>query len=199
MVKRGNAESGGPPDDASNILLLGPSTESPVEDACIDLLGGPTPGQTNVLAIVYGISPAEFVDRWSARMDAPPERGGIVAVGDTEGSVEDSEWTIHTVANPTDLSSVGIELSDLLSTLNTPDGARTAVCFDNLTALLDHAGLQQAFRFLHIVTGRVETAGAVGHYHIDPDDHDRETMATFEGLFNTVLAVEEDGYRSIER
>ena len=198
MAGQRDPEGDGTVGDASNVLLLGPSTESRVEDACIDLLAGSTPGETNVLAVVYETSPAEFVARWSARAGGPPARGGIVAVGD-HASVDESVWTTHSVANPADLSGVGIELSDLLSALNGPGGATTAVCFDSLTALLDHTNLQQAFRFLHVLTGRVESAGAVGHYHVDPDAHDRQTMATVESLFDAVLAVDEDGDWSVER
>ncbi len=103
------------------------------------------------------------------------------------------------MATPADLASVGIELSDLLSTLDASGEAGTAVCFDSLTALLEHTDLQQAFRFPHVVTDRVESAGAVGHYHVDPDAHDRETLATLEGLLDAVVTVDEDGDWSVER
>lgn len=199
MAEQYDAGSGGNLGDASNVLLLGPTAESRVRDACIDLLAGPTPERTNVLAVVYETSPAEFAARWSARTDAPPERGGIVAVGTTEVSVDESVWTVRAVTDPGDLSSVGLELSDQLSAPNTPGDAGIAVCFDSLTALLDHTDLQQAFRFLHVATARVESAGAVGHYHMDPDAHDRQTLATLEGLFDAVLAVEEGGDWSVER
>lgn len=199
MAGSGDAEGDEGFDDASNVLLLGSSTESRVGDACVDLLAGSTPGQTNVLAVVCGLSPDEFAARWSARTDAPPARGGIVAAGETGASVDGSVWTTHSVTNPADLRSVGIELSDLLSTLDASGEAGTALCFDSLTALLEHTDLQQAFRFLHIATDRVESAGAVGHYHIDPDAHDRQTLATLEGLFDAVVTVEEDGARSVER
>jgi hypothetical protein len=199
MADQADSESDGDVDDASNVLVLGASAESGTGDACIDLLAGPTPGRPAVLAVLYGLSPGEFVARWSARRDTPPEDGGIVTVGDTEASVDGHAWTAHAVANPADLSSVGIELSDLLSSLNAPGEGGTAVCFDSLTALLDHTDLQQAFRFLHVVTGRVESAGAVGHYHVDPDAHDRQSLATLEGLFDAVVAVDENGDWSVER
>ncbi len=199
MAGQGDAESGRHLGDASNILLLGASAESRVGDACVDLLAGPTPGQTGVLAVVYGLSPDEFVAHWSARADSPPERGGIVTVGETGTGIGESVWTTHAVANPADLSTVGIELSDVLSTLNAPGAGDTAVCFDSVTALLDHTDLQQAFRFLHVVTSRVETAGAVGHYHVDPGAHDRQTIATLERLFDAVVAVDGDGDWSVER
>ena len=59
--------------------------------------------------------------------------------------------------------------------------------------------LQRAFRFLHVVTGRVKTAGGVGHYHLDPEAHDRQTLATLKGLFDAVVNVDEDGELSIQQ
>jgi hypothetical protein len=66
-------------------------------------------------------------------------------------------------------------------------------CFDGVTSLLQYADLQRAFRFLHVVTGRVKTVGGVGHYHLDPEAHDTQTLATLKGLFDAVIEVEDDG------
>jgi hypothetical protein len=74
-----------------------------------------------------------------------------------------------------------------------------AVCFNSVTSLLQYADLQRAFRFLHVVTGRVKTVGGVGHYHLDPDAHDSQTLATLKGLFDAVVEVEEDGSLSVQR
>ena len=74
-----------------------------------------------------------------------------------------------------------------------------AVCFNSITSLLQYADLQRGFRFLHVVTGRVKTVGGVGHFHIDPDAHDAQTLATLKGLFDAVVEVNDDGSWDVQR
>lgn len=187
--------------DVSNVMLLAPSLGGHGNDVCLDLLTRSAPDRTNVLGITYTESPGEFVSRWSDGVGDPPARGGIVTVGEADASVGSENWTVRGVENPGDLTGIGIELSELLSSMATAagDDEAVAVCFNNLTSLLQYADLQRVFRFLHVVTGRVKTIGGVGHYHIDPDAHDKQTMATLKGLFDAVIEVGEDGTLDIQQ
>ena len=188
-------------DGAANILLLAPSLGSHGKDAGMELLARTPPEQTNVLSIAYTESPQEFVDRWNTHTGTDPARGGIVAVGASEGHIDNPAWAVRTVENPSDLTGVGIELSELLSGMASAAGDEEdiAVCFHSITSLLQYADVQRAFRFLHVVTGRVKTVGAVGHYHIDPEAHDRKTLATLKGLFDAVVEIDEDDNWDIQR
>jgi hypothetical protein len=178
----------------ANVLLRAPSLGGHGDEACLHLLTLSPPERTSVLSVTYTETPGEFVARWNESVGSGPARGGIVAVGETEAAVDDSAWSVSTVENPADLTGVGIELSELLSGMATAaEEGTVAVCFNNLTSLLQYADLQRTFRFLHVVTGRVKAVGGVGHYHIDPDAHDRQTMATLTGLFDAVVDVEDDG------
>jgi hypothetical protein len=187
--------------DVSNVLLLAPSLGGQGNDVCLDLLTRSAPDRTNVLGITYTESPGEFVSRWSDGVGDPPARGGIVTVGEADASVSSANWTVRGVENPGDLTGIGIELSELLSSMATAagDDEAVAVCFNNLTSLLQYADLQRVFRFLHVVTGRVKTIHGVGHYHIDPNAHDKQTMATLKGLFDAVIEIGEDGTLDIQQ
>jgi hypothetical protein len=187
-------------DGASNVMLCMPSLGAHGDAACLDLLALSPPERTSVLSIAYTGTPSEFVARWNEGIGSGPARGGIVAVGETGPAVDDPAWSVRTVENPADLTGVGIELSELLSELSGADEDGTvAVCFDNLTSLLQYADLQRAFRFLHVLTGRVKAVGGVGHFHIDPEAHDRRAMATLTGLFDAVVEVDENGTRTIKQ
>ncbi len=184
----------------SNVLLLAPSfgTRS---DACLDLLTQSPPERTNVIAVTFTKSPAEWVEEWESHAGASPARGGIVSVGQADAAVDDPAWAVTTVENPGDLTGIGIELSELLSGVasTADDGDQLVVCFDSVTSLLQYADLQRTFRFLHVVTGRVKTVGGVGHYHLDPEAHDSQTLATLKGLFDAVAEVGEDGAWELQR
>jgi len=206
MAERAESGDAGVPDlealdGVSNILLLAPSLGSRGRDAGIELLARTPPEKTNVLAISYTESPTEFVDRWTERTGTDPSRGGIVAVGQSEDHIDNPAWAVRTVENPSDLTGVGIELSEFLSGIANASGEdeHIAVSFHSITSLLQYADVQRAFRFLHVVTGRVKTVGGVGHYHIDPEAHDKKTLATLKGLFNAVVEVDENGNWDIQR
>lgn len=185
----------------SNALLLAPSLGEQGKHARYTLISQTPPDETNVLAITYTNTPQEWVDGWMAHIDGTPVRGGIVSIGQAETSVEGSTWAAKTVENPADLTGIGIELSELLSGMATAadEDEHITVCFHSITSLLQYADLQRAFRFLHVVTGRVKTVGGVGYYHLDPEAHDRQTLATLKGLFDAVITVGEDGTLTVEK
>lgn len=186
--------------DISNALMLSPSLGGAGNDLCLDLLSQTQPSETNVLTITYRHTPQEWVDDWTSHVGPSPVRGGIVAVGQADDTVDDPSWAVKTVENPQDLTGIGIELSELLSGMATAadEDEEIAVCFNGITPLLQYADLQRAFRFLHVVTGRVKTVDGVGHYHLDPEAHDQQTLATLKGLFDAVVELEDDGNMSVQ-
>ncbi|MFT4946268.1 MAG: hypothetical protein ACI8TL_000501 [Natronomonas sp.] len=187
--------------DVSNVLLLAPSLGGQGNDICLDLLTQTAPSETNILAISYTDTPQEWVESWLGHVGVSPIRGGVVSVGQAESEIDDPSWAVKTVENPSDLTGIGIELSELLSGMATAagDDEHIAVCFDSITSLLQYADLQRAFRFLHVVTGRVKTVGGIGHFHLDPDAHDPQTLATLKGLFDAVIEVDDDGSITIQQ
>lgn len=185
--------------DASNILVLASAFPDGGSDVCLDLLADDDPGAASVLAISYTRSPAEWIDDWRDRVVAEPADGLVVAVGDRSQPGPDAgtdevaaPWRVETVDTATDLTQLGIVLSDFLADAAEREGP-ARLCFDSLTALLQFADLKRTFRFLHVVTGRVKSADAVGHYHLDPQAHDEQTLATVKGLFDAVVEVGDDG------
>lgn len=187
--------------DVSNVLLLVPSLQSHSSGACLDLLTQTPPEQTSVLTITYIQTAREWIDAWTETIGTPPIRGGIVSVGQSSTEVDDPSWAVTGVENPSDLTGIGIELSELLSQIGTAsaDDEHTAVCFNSITSLLQYADLQRAFRFLHVVTGRIKTVDGVGHFHLDPNAHDEQTLATLKGLFDAVIEVGEDGSWEVQQ
>ncbi|MEF8775869.1 MAG: hypothetical protein V5A43_05125 [Haloarculaceae archaeon] len=184
--------------EVSKVLLLAPSLGRQGSDACLDLLAArSTPA--NALAVTFTRSPSDGVAHWTDGVETAPDRGGIVAVGQ-EGIVDDSTWAVRAVESPSDLTGIGIQLNEFLSRMASAstDGESIAVCFNSITALLQYADLQRTFRFLHVVTGRVDSGGAVAHYHLDPDALDDQTVATIKGFFDAAVTFEADGSWSVE-
>ncbi|MFB6180230.1 MAG: hypothetical protein ABEI77_10970 [Halorientalis sp.] len=186
---------------AANILVLEPSFGNTTSGVCTSLLAGEDPPSATVLGITYRQSPAEWIEDWETDTGTAPAHGLVISVGDrtdldVNGTAPETadRWAVETIENASDLTGLGIELSEFLASAHEAEGVeRPRLCFDSLTALLQYADLKRAFRFLHVVTGRVKSANGVGHYHLDPDAHDEQTLATIKGLFDAVVEVDETG------
>lgn len=122
-----------------------------------------------------------------------PLLGIIDCVTRQQGSagIEDEEL-VRYASSPVDLTGIGIELSELLRHFYQERGVtNNRVLLHSLSTLLMYSNLQTVFRFLHVFTGRIQSAEALGLYVIDDSGHDEQTMSTLKQLFDGALEVEE--------
>lgn len=171
---------------AANVLLStgdGDRTDA----ACADLV---TPGtRTNLVVVTVDAPPDQRLAALQHHLDGSPDNGVVIAAGDAARSNAEERGDgygapVRWVDHPADLTSLGIELSDAIREF--PDSSVVA-CFDSLTGLLAHSDLERTFRFLHVVTNRLATVDARGHFHMDPTAHDEQTVDTLTALFDAVV------------
>lgn len=184
-------------DGPANVLLLAPSMEAASDDACAELRSGVESAETDLLAVTTDRSPDERLAALGREGAGPPARMAVVSVGEetrsaaASGSPDaplgDARFQTTTVPEPGDLTGLGMRMSRALEAWQ-DDGRQSVVCVDSLTTLLRTADPQRVFRFLHMITNRVETADCVAHYHMDPDAHDDRTVAMIRSLFDVVFA-----------
>ena len=181
------------------VLLLAPSIHEATDEACIDLLTPRDPDDENVLWVTYTRSPDACMQDWLDHAGGRPRNMQFVSVGETTRSAAASVGgdaapntgdTVETLSSPGDLTGLGIKLSEILKAWKGSD-ARTVACFDSLTALLQYADLQTAYKFLHVLTGRFDAAGVTAHFHLDPDACDQQTVSTLTSLFDTVVEFDD--------
>jgi len=200
MQSKENNEPG-PPWDAvepgTATLVLAPSLHDATDEACLNLLSTDDAAGQNVAWVTYTRSPDACIQDWLAHAGERPENMRFISVGETTRSTSAVSSAangrgevVETLSNPNDLTGLGIKLSEILKEWARNDYPTTA-CFDSLTALLQYADLQTAYKFLHVLTGRFDAAGVTAHFHLDPDTCDDQTVSTLTSLFDTV--VEFDG------
>ncbi len=68
----------------------------------------------------------------------------------------------------------------------------TRLCINSLSTILMYSNLQTVFRFLHVFTGRVKAANALGVYVIEDGMHDDKTIVTLKQLFDGMIEIRED-------
>jgi len=186
---------------AANILVLVPSFGGDTSDVCTDLCAGADPPSATVMSVTYRQSPSEWIETWESNTETSPAHGMVIGVGDQPDSGLDGtdHWTVENVENASDLTGLGIKLSEFLTRANESESVdQLRLCFDSVTALLQYANVKQTFRFLHVVTGRVKSANAVAHYHLDPAAHDQQALATLKGLFDAVVEVDDTGEWTVQ-
>lgn len=98
--------------------------------------------------------------------------------------------SIRTVADPGDLTGIGIAVSEFLEWL--PADTRPCVCLDSLTTLLQYCEPDRAYRFLQVLSGRVLDADGTLHCHADPSAHDDAALDKLAGLFDDAVLATED-------
>ena len=114
------------------------------------------------------------------------------------GSRRESDL-VRYASSPNDLTGIGIELSELLRTLY--EGRQVTenrILLHSLSTLLMYSDLQTVFRFMHVFTGRVQSADALGVFVVDSTAHDEQTVSTLKQLFDGVVSIQEHdgGFRA---
>lgn len=187
-----------------SVLLLSSPMERTDADYCLAAENAAPPAESNVLSVTLNGSADDIAERWTRCVGQLPDQLAVITVGDTNRSAAATDggagasgpsgydMSTTTVSSPGDLTGLGIKLSQCLSTWG-DHGNETTVRFDSLTTLLQFADLKRSFRFIHVLTGRISSAGAVGYFHLDPGAHDEQTLATLSGLFDVVLERQDDG------
>lgn len=166
---------------ASAVLVRSSGLHGDRDDACatLSLAGGPT----GVVAVTYRGTAAEWLDRLRGHRNSP-ETVQVVTVGDALGTPGESGAVVRRVENPDDLTGLEIRVGEAIAAL--PDGPRT-LCFDSLTALLQYAEVEEAYRLLHPLVERLHAAGVVGHFHVDPVALEEQDLTAITGLFDATV------------
>jgi len=186
-------------DGASNVLFLTSSMDREADELCLNLLAGEDIDRTNVLLTTFTTTPDTWMQSWTTTVGRPPANLKIISVGEitrsaavrTPGVGGPTTQVVDTVSSPGDLTGLGIKVSEQLEAWN-GDGNRTSVCFDSVTALLQTAELQTAFRFLHVLTGRFDAVDATAYFYLDPEAFDDRTVSTLTMLFDATVTRDGD-------
>jgi hypothetical protein len=130
-----------------------------------------------------------------------PAAKGLISVGDTMRSAtavaggDDSGPSFtgavaqDAISDPENLQKLGTSISEFCQQWNA-EGYDIHVCFDSLSALLEHTSPEVVFQFCHVITKRLESVGALAHFHLNPSEHADETVATFQSIFDETVGVE---------
>lgn len=99
---------------------------------------------------------------------------------------------VEYVSSPADLTGIGIGVTGQLRRVAETEADRTRICFYSLSTLLMYAEFESVFRFLHVLSDRVDSIDALGLFALDPTTHDESTVNTLKQLVDGVIEVRSD-------
>lgn len=176
--------------DTGTYLLAGPAMSGKY-DLLIDLVvEGLSSGEAGLFVTTNQDAETVYSDIESRDVEAA-ERIRLVDCVSDEQNVSGalSPDQIEFVSSPADLTGIGIGVSEQLRRFAETDVVRTRVAFYSLSTLLMYSELETVFRFLHVITGRVESIEGLGVFTIDPTTHDRSTINTLKQLFDGMIEL----------
>lgn len=178
----------------TNLLIAGPPLTGKREIAFDILAGGANRGNGSIVVTTKD-SADKVLETFTGSLDAgvDPNVGVVDCVTKQRGiGTVDDDPRIKYASSPVDMTGIGIKLSEFLQEFYEGQGlTENRVLLHSVSTLLMYSDLQTVFRFLHVFTGRIQSADAMGLYVIDSTAHDDQTMNTLKQLFDAVIELEE--------
>jgi KaiC/GvpD/RAD55 family RecA-like ATPase len=200
MYELGAAFSGVDVEPGTNLLIEGPPMSGKRELGFQILAEGVKDGEGAIVVTTKDGADRVLKDFAETVGVENPTVGVVDCVTKQQGmgSRRESDL-VRYASSPNDLTGIGIELSELLRTLY--EGRQVTenrILLHSLSTLLMYSDLQTVFRFMHVFTGRVQSADALGVFVVDSTAHDEQTVSTLKQLFDGVVSIQEhdDGFRA---
>lgn len=187
-----------------NVCLRGP-TGGPFDyQLCSHFVDGSSHGGKRIL-VTTDQSALDRLQTLEGYGAGPFDEVTVIALGDRasgagleadDGSTQHgASVAVKRVPDQRDLVRLGLLIN---TELDVPEeGEPPTICFHHLDNLLARAELEQVFRFLHILQGRVAQAGARAHYHLDPTYVSDSELSILDQLFDVTISFDADGNVSV--
>ena len=185
--------------DGTSILVSGPAmtgTEALTREILAD---GARAGQGAVVVTTSATAAEAIADLRERAPDARPEHltaidcRGEDSHGQEEG--EDGSFRYH-VSDPSDLTGMGIGITQSFERLADAGVAESRLGLSSLSTMLTYTDQQTVFKFCHVLTSRIDTAGHLGAFTIDSSAHDAQALQVVKQPFDGMIEIrEQEGAR----
>lgn len=191
-----------PPEATSgsvSILISGESM-SGKQNLAYKLLGhGANDGESTVIIspdepapIVYN-NLREYIDPSTT---LTRDNFGIIDCTGNTSDIDDIPGSVEFTESAGDLTGIGIELSKKLERAKQAnENVRVAVL--SLSPIIMYSDVETTYRFLHVLTSRIQAVGALGIFVLDSSAHDAQTLNLLMSLFDVEIKLPKDGSDAI--
>jgi KaiC/GvpD/RAD55 family RecA-like ATPase len=186
----------------SNIMLIGP----PMSQKEIILHNityhGAEINENAVITVTTHESATQILEQFKEnKMVLPLSRIGIIdcitkSIGGTAFETENIKFA----SSAMDLTGIGVRISQFFDDFRIKkNNQKIQLHINSLSAILMYSNIQTVFRFMHVFTGRIKEAGALGIFVVDSGMHDDHTIATLNQLFDGIIEIKEENNKNYIR
>jgi len=183
----------------SSLLVSGPAL-SGKDEIVHDVLANGVPDGHGAIAVTTLGSGTDWIDEIEAATSEFP--GHSVAAIDCHGDRGRSEQELdngafhYSVADPSDLTGIGIGITKCFSRLRDAGVTEARLALTSLSTMLTYSDRETTFKFCHVLSSRLGSAGFLGVFTVDSDAHDDQTMQVIKQAFDGQIELRErDGVR----
>lgn len=186
----------------SNIMLIGPPMSG--KEAILNYIvyHGAAKNENAVITVTTRESAAHILDWFKEnKLTLPMSKIGIVdCVTKTLGGAAADSENIKIASSPVDLTGIGVKISQFFEEFFMKKNTRKIqLHINSLSTILMYSNIQTVFRFLHVFTGRIKAAGALGIYVIESGMHDEQAIATLKQLFDGMIEIKSENDKNLIR
>jgi len=188
-----DAASSVPP--GSNVLVSGPAMTGK-EALVFDILADGVREGEGAVVVTTGDRAGDVIGAIETRAPgvAGHQLGVIDCRGDSDG--DDSEAYVHHVGSPSDLTGMGVGITNSFERIQNAGIDRGRLALASLSTMLTFADEQTVFKFCHVLSQRLDAAGFLGFFTIDSSAHDDRTLQIITQAFDGLVEIREtDGTR----
>lgn len=179
----------------SNIMLIGPPMSGKKLILNHILYHGTFQDDSAVIKVTTRY-PASHVFEWfeENNLSLPSSKIGIVdCVIKTLGKEAVETENIKIASSPVDLTGIGVKISQFFEEFFMKKKLRKIqLHVDSLSTLMMYSNIQTVFRFLHVFTGRIKSAGALGIYLLEEGMHEEKDVVTLKQLFDGLIEIKSE-------
>ena len=180
----------------STLLVSGPAL-SGKEDLVRELLADGVRNRQGAIAVRTDGNGADWVAEIEAAVEPFP--GHRVAAVDCRSGRGRDEQELDTgalyyrVPDPADLTGIGIGITKSFDRLRDAGVTETRLALTSLSTMLTYADRRTTFKFCHVLSSRLGSAGYLGVFTIDSTAHDEQTMQVIKQAFDGQIELREAG------
>jgi len=178
----------------SSLLVSGPTLSGKDEFVHDVLADGVREGQGAIAVTTTGSGTDWIADIDAATAEFP---GHSVAAIDCRGDRGRSEQELdngafhYSVADPSDLTGIGIGITKCFSRLRDAGVTEARLALTSLSTMLTYSDRETTFKFCHVLSSRLASAGYLGVFTVDSDAHGDQTMQVIKQAFDGQIELRE--------
>lgn len=181
-----------PIEPGTTLLVAGPAFSN-VDALARSLVVSGTADGEGALFISTTMTSTKLVKacrQWTPELDT--DLLGIIDCSGQEIGRADDDLTVKYVSTQSDLTGIGMKFSALYESLYAEaTGGRIRTGLLSLSSLSMYVDLRTLFQFAHTLSARIDSAGGLGVFTIDPSTHDDQTVNTLSQVADARIEIRE--------